>query len=124
MSRFVELHHASLLVADLSRALHFYVDVLGMEVDETRPTMGFNGAWLKVGSQQLHLLELPNPDPVSGRPAHPGRDRHTALLVSGLEELVERLERAAVNFTHSRSGRKAVFCRDPDGNAVELIDTT
>ena len=122
MSRFVELHHASLIVADVSRALRFYVDVLGLEVDESRPAMAFNGAWLKVGRQQLHLLELPNPDPVSGRPAHPGRDRHTALLVSGLEELVDRLQRAAVSFTRSRSGRKAVFCRDPDGNAVELID--
>jgi glyoxylase I family protein len=122
MSRILQLQHASLIVADVSRALHFYVDVLGLEVDHGRPAMGFNGAWLKVGSQQLHLLELPNPDPVSGRPAHPGRDRHTALLVSGLDGLVERLEAAAIGFTRSRSGRKAVFCRDPDGNAVELIE--
>ncbi len=122
MSRILQLHHASLIVADVSRALHFYVDVLGLDVDTTRPTMAFHGAWLKVGPQQLHLLELPNPDPVNGRPAHPGRDRHTALLVSGLDELVERLQRAGVGFRRSSSGRRAVFCRDPDGNAVELID--
>jgi glyoxylase I family protein len=84
--------------------------------------MAFNGAWLKVGTQHIHLLQLPNPDPVSGRPPHAGRDRHTALLVSGLDELVERLERAAVSFTRSHSGRSAVFCRDPDCNAVELIE--
>lgn len=122
MSRILQIQHASLIVADLGRALRFYVGALGLELDPERPEMAFNGAWLKVGSQQIHLLELPNPDPVTGRPAHPGRDRHTALLVSDLDGLVGRLDTAGVSFTRSSSGRKAVFCRDPDGNAVELID--
>jgi glyoxylase I family protein len=122
MSRFLQIHHASVIVAELAPSLAFYVDVLGMELDDTRPELGFNGAWLKAGAQQIHLLELPNPDPVGGRPAHAGRDRHTALLVTGLEQLVQRLETAGVGFTRSRSGRRAVFCRDPDGNAVELIE--
>jgi len=122
MSGILQIQHVSVIVADLPRALHFYVDVLGLDVDATRPEMAFNGAWLKVGTQHIHLLQLPNPDPVSGRPPHAGRDRHTALLVSGLDELVERLERAAVSFTRSHSGRSAVFCRDPDCNAVELIE--
>jgi len=122
MSRFLGIQHASLVVADVSRSLAFYVDVLGMQIDDTRPPLPFNGAWLKVGGQQIHLLEVPNPDPVAGRPAHAGRDRHTALLVSGMEELAGRLERAGVAFTRSRSGRAALFCRDPDGNAVELIE--
>ena len=122
MSRFLQIHHASLLVTELSRALHFYSDVLGLEIDRSRPPMAFNGAWLKVGSQQIHLLELPNPDPVDGRPQHAGRDRHTALLVNGLSDIEERLQRAAVTFTRSRSGRSAIFCRDPDGNGIELIE--
>ncbi|MFZ0469657.1 MAG: VOC family protein [Thiogranum sp.] len=122
MSRFLQIHHASVIVAELASSLAFYVDVLGMELDDTRPELGFNGAWLKAGAQQIHLLEVPNPDPVAGRPVHAGRDRHTALLVTGLEQLVQRLETADVCFTRSRSGRRAVFCRDPDGNAVELIE--
>jgi glyoxylase I family protein len=122
MSRFLQIHHASVIVAELAPSLAFYVDVLGMELDDTRPELGFNGAWLKAGAQQIHLLEVPNPDPVAGRPVHAGRDRHTALLVTGLEQLVQRLETADVCFTRSRSGRQAVFCRDPDGNAVELIE--
>jgi glyoxylase I family protein len=122
MSRFLQLHHASVIVAELAPSLVFYVDVLGMELDDTRPELGFNGAWLKAGAQQIHLLEVANPDPVAGRPVHVGRDRHTALLVTGLEQLVQRLETAGVRFTRSRSGRHAVFCRDPDGNGVELIE--
>ena len=123
MSRFITLHHASLLVADTQRSLAFYRDLLGMEVSGERPDLGFPGAWLEVGEgRQIHLLELPNPDPLTGRPEHGGRDRHVALLVEGLEALKRRLEEASVPFTVSRSGRAALFCRDPDGNTLELIE--
>jgi glyoxylase I family protein len=117
----LDLHHASLVVADTARALAFYRDLLGLEADPARPDLGYPGAWLRVGSRQIHLLELPSPDPVTGRPAHGGRDRHLALLVDGLEELAARLERAGVACTRSRSGRAALFCRDPDGNALEFM---
>lgn len=124
MTAFLALHHASVVVADLAAALHFYVDILGIPLDETRPDMPFPGAWLKVGDQQIHLLVLPNHDPATGRPAHAGRDRHTALVVTGLDALQQRLEENGICFTCSRSGRHALFCRDPDGNGVELIERT
>ena len=72
------LHHVSVLVADTSRALEFYCGVLGLAVDHARPDLGYPGAWLTVGNQQIHLLQLPNPDSTTDRPAHAGRDRHTA----------------------------------------------
>ncbi len=122
MTEFLCLHHTSVVVAELATALRFYVDVLGLAVDDARPDLGFPGAWLKVGEQQIHLLELPNCNSVTGRPAHAGRDRHTALLVTGLAVLEQRLEKSGVSFTRSRSGRRAVFCRDPDGNGIELIE--
>lgn len=118
----VRLHHVSLLVRDTARAVEFYAGVLGLEPDPSRPDLGFPGAWLKLGEQQLHLLELPNADPVEGRPAHGGRDRHVALLVDDLGAFRRRLEAAGVSFSLSRSGRAALFCRDPDGNAWELIE--
>ena len=62
--------HSSLLVQDTDRSIEFYRDVLGLQVDYRRPDLGFPGAWLNVGEQQIHLLELPNPDPVKGRPDH------------------------------------------------------
>jgi glyoxylase I family protein len=114
-------HHVSLIVADTARALAFYRDLLGLEVDPGRPDLGFPGAWLSLGGGAIHLLELPNPDPVTGRPAHGGRDRHLALSVSDLDGLAAALDVAGIGYTSSRSGRKALFCRDPDGNALELI---
>ncbi len=116
------LHHVSLLVADVARSLDFYTRLLGLEVDSSRPTMSFEGAWLKVGTQQLHLLQLANPDPVEGRPEHGGRDRHTAFQVTQLDPFVQRLQAADIAFTLSKSGRRALFCRDPDGNACELVE--
>lgn len=115
------IHHASLIVADVVQSLRFYRDVLGMALTE-RPDLGFPGAWLQIGAQQIHLLELTNPDPTIGRPTHGGRDRHVALNIDSLQALRDDLEAAQIPFTLSISGRKALFCRDPDGNALEFIE--
>ena len=122
----LSLHHCSLIVSDTEQSLKFYHGILGLEVDARRPDLGFSGAWLLVGpdNQQIHLLELPNPDPVSGRPEHGGRDRHTALLVDNLASMIKKLDDNSVTYTLSKSGRKALFCRDPDGNAIELVEVT
>ena len=121
MHKIHAIHHASIIVSDTERALAFYRDLLGIEQCE-RPHLGFPCAWLQIGDQQIHLLELPNPDPVTGRPDHGGRDRHIAFSVTGLDSIVEKLQEQGVPYTLSKSGRKALFCRDPDGNAVELIE--
>lgn len=115
------IHHVSLLVADTGRALEFYRDLLGLEQDPRRPELGYPGVWLAIGDRQLHLSELPNPDAAAGRPEHAGHDRHLALQVTDIDFLQQRLERAGIPFTRSRSGRAALFCRDPDGNGLEFI---
>lgn len=116
-----QIHHVSFIVADTTRALGFYRDLLGLTVDAHRPDLGYPGAWLEVGEGQIHLLELTNPDPVEGRPAHGGRDRHAAFTVDDIWTLADRLEAAGVVVSRSKSGREAFFCRDPDGNALEFV---
>ena len=117
------IHHASFIVADTERALTFYCDVLGLGQDHSRPDLGYPGAWLQVGEGQIHLLELPNPDPVENRPEHGGRDRHLAMTVTSLDRIKTALEQAGIDYTQSKSGRLALFCRDYDGNAIELIES-
>ena len=114
------LHHVSLIVSDTNRSLEFYCGIMGLERVE-RPDLGFPGAWLQVGDQQIHLLELPNPDSTDNRPRHGGRDRHTAFSVHDLDLLRQRLHEAGIDYSMSKSGRIALFCRDPDGNTIELI---
>lgn len=118
-----EFLHASLLVSDLARARTFYEGLLGLAPSQKRPKMSFDGVWYEIGAQQIHLLALPNPEHGITRPEHGGRDRHIALAVSDLDQLRANLEQASIAYTLSRSGRPALFCRDPDGNAIEFVQT-
>jgi len=120
MSLIKRLHHASLIASDLATSRAFYEGVLGLEVNPTRPTLSYDGVWYDVGEQMIHLLVVPNPDAGSVRPEHGGIDRHTALVVSDFEELIARLEKGGIPYSMSKSGRRALFCRDPDGNALEF----
>ena len=115
-----KLLHTTVLVSDITKSLEFYEGVLGLGKDDSRK-LPFPGAWLQAGEVQIHLMELPNPDPLSGRPDNPGRDRHTAFSVKNLQALEEKLINAGIVYNRSSSGRNAIFTRDPDGNGLEFI---
>lgn len=116
------IHHVSILVGDTERSLGFYRNILGLEVDPSRPDLGYPGAWLWAGQQQIHLLELKTGEEPDRLDIHGGRDRHMALMINDLDTLSESLEVAGVAYTRSRSGRRALFFRDPDGNAIECVE--
>jgi glyoxylase I family protein len=117
------LHHAGLLVADLARAKVFYESVLGLTRYPDRPGLPYPGEWYDLGGgQQLHLMQLANPDAGSVRPEHGGRDRHIALAVRNMAALKSRLDAVGVSYTASKSGRAALFCRDPDQNTLEFVE--
>ncbi|KAJ8423019.1 hypothetical protein Cgig2_023356 [Carnegiea gigantea] len=118
----VGLHHVAILCENLERSLEFYHNILGLEINEARPhdKHPYRGAWLWVGSKMIHLMELPNPDPLTGRPEHGGRDRHVCIAIRDVSKLKEILDKAGIPYTLSRSGRPAIFFRDPDANALEF----
>ncbi|CAN0103012.1 unnamed protein product, partial [Pylaiella littoralis] len=124
-SEFGGIQHAGVLVSDTKASKEFYVKVLGFEDESTlRPhdKLPFDGAFVRAGATQIHLMELPNPDPIDGRPEHGGRDRHVAFTIADLQPLKGRLDGAGVTYTMSKSGRAALFCRDLDGNAFEVSE--
>jgi len=115
--------HATFLTADLARARAFYEGVLGLKPDPDRPQLGYDGEWYDIApNQQIHLMVLPDPEKGLARPPHGGRDRHVALAVSDMAKLTDGLKEAGVAYTLSKSGRRALFCRDPDANALEFIE--
>lgn len=119
----IEIHHVTLLTQNLARARQFYENILGLRVNAERPKMDFDGVWYHIGAnQQLHLMALPDPEAGVVRPSHGGRDRHVALSVRDLSWLVGQLDNAGISYTRSRSGRAALFCRDPDQNALEFVE--
>lgn len=118
------IQHCGVLVSDVENSKKFYMNVFGFS-DESflrPPTLPYPGAFLRVGDDQIHLMGLPNPDPTSGRPDHGGRDRHIAFTVNNIDFIVDKLKEKEIKYTLSMSGRRALFCRDPDGNAFEFVE--
>jgi len=115
------IHHVSILTSDVNRSIKFYSEVLDLTLSDKRPELGFDGAWFDLGGQQIHLIHS---DPVTSKDkpdVRCGRDRHIAFQVEDIDRLVKKLNGAGIEFERSRSGRPALFCRDPDGNALEFI---
>jgi catechol 2,3-dioxygenase-like lactoylglutathione lyase family enzyme len=117
------LLHATILVQDLHKSRVFYEQTLGLKASSARPQMSFGGVWYDLGpQQQLHLMQLPNPEAGLQRPENGGRDRHIAFAVEDLSGLTQKLEGSGVKYNFSKTGRRALFCRDPDDNALEFIE--
>ena len=75
-------HHVSINVADAEAATSFYTDVLGGRVRDDRPDFGFGGAWIDLGTTQIHLIEAEVP---------PDLGQHFAVLVDDLDAAVAEL---------------------------------
>lgn len=115
--------HVAISVTDVDAARRFYIDLLGFE-DLPRPDFGFPGAWLQVGTLQLHLGQVDEMKPSAGFP-------HFALHVptDAFDTTVESLRAAGVQFLGEPSSRVdfgttvwAAFITDPAGNVIELTD--
>jgi catechol 2,3-dioxygenase-like lactoylglutathione lyase family enzyme len=107
------VHHVSINVDDVDRALDFYVGTLGLQPRHDRPDFGFPGAWLDAGGQQLHLIGARPPTDLG---------QHFALLVDDLDAAIASLRDRGVKVTDAvpvGPGRQA-FLSDPAGNNIEL----
>jgi len=118
------LLHATILVQDLAKARAFYEQLLDFTACPSRPEMSFAGVWYDLAPhQQLHLMQLNNPEAGLQRPVNGGRDRHIAFAVDDLSVLMRKLDEANIKYNLSQTGRRALFCRDPDDNALEFIES-
>ncbi len=122
------LHHASIMVRDMSRAKAFYCDVLGLEA-LPRPGRAVEGMWLAAGRQQVHLVvgqvdTVPLTE-VRKELEAKGIAGHFALEVDDVRSAAETLTKnrhpPLGDVIHRPDGSASVFCRDPDGNLVEFI---
>ena len=116
----IGLHHISIVVRDTQVALRFYCEILGLPQSLERPALPFEGAWLEIGTQQIHLIERADGASAGLASVPVSRDYHAAIYVDALEDLKERLTAAGVQFVLSQR-RAALFCRDSDGNGLEFI---
>ena len=88
----------------MPRALAFYRDVLGLEEVPRPATLKNPGAWLQVGSQQLHLIGEAQSGrgramnrPYDDEEIAMGYGNHVALVVESLDEMLVRIRANGVD---------------------------
>ncbi len=119
----VDIGHVHLKVADLDRALAFYVGVLGFELQQR---LGDAAAFISAGGYHHHL-GLNTWESKGGSPPPPRTTGlyHTAIRYPDRRTLADALRRV-LDANISLSGAsdhgvsEALYLRDPDGNGVEL----
>jgi catechol 2,3-dioxygenase-like lactoylglutathione lyase family enzyme len=136
------MHHISLATADLDRFVHFYRDLLGVQLDRISPLspgwepfetiVGLRNVTGKVAQFNLGNMNMevfaysdPVPKPGERRPACDVGIRHIAFDVKDIFAEHERLKAAGVDFIsppqHLAAGKcTSCYFYDPDGNIVEL----
>jgi catechol 2,3-dioxygenase-like lactoylglutathione lyase family enzyme len=142
------IHHAGIVVSDLSRAIDFYTGVLGLELmtEPTPPASGerlekllnlpgarlHGGVLLRAGDSaiELHQFEAPEwtgPTPV---PAHAIGAQHVAFRCDDLAAEKAAIEaRGGLFLTETHlvdsgpfEGLRTAFLLDPDGIRIEFIE--
>lgn len=115
--------HVHLKVADLSRALDFYVGVLGFQLMQK---YGAQAAFISAGGYHHHI-GLNTWESLGGTPPPPGHTGlfHTAILYptrAALADALRRLIAAKIPLdgASDHGVSEALYLRDPDGNGVEL----
>lgn len=112
------IHHCSIKVTDMERAVRFYREVLGLqeiEIPSTFSPAGIHVHWLMLGDEQIHLMPSDERDHESSR--------HFALHVDDAQAAREHLKSHGVEFRETTEipGADRIFIHDPDGNLIELI---
>ena len=119
----VRIGHVHLKVADLERALKFYCEVLGFELQQR---FGTQGAFISAGGYHHHI-GLNTWESKGGSPPPPGTTGlyHVAILYPTralLADALRRLLAAGIELDGAADHgvSEAIYLRDPDGNGVEL----
>ena len=121
--------HVNMVVSDLDKTLHFYVDLVGFKLKVRKQTPNGEVAFLETRGAQLEIFrpkEMPK-TPARLVPRTEAGIGHIALTVDDVETTYKRLSAAGVEFTEKP--RLAInkeilyqvsFCKDPDGMLVEF----
>lgn len=118
------IDHVVLVCKDLSVTSGWYQRVLGMEREEYG---GKNRTALRFGAQKINLHEAGHEVIPHARTAQPGTLDLCFVVAVGSSDVVEHLQNCGVTIERGPIMRigalgsiDSVYCRDPDGNLIEL----
>jgi catechol 2,3-dioxygenase-like lactoylglutathione lyase family enzyme len=117
------LDHLVLTVQDLDSTVDFYTRVLGMTVS----AFAEGRLALKFGTQKINLHELGSELQPNARRTQAGSADLCFLSGEPLDSWVDHLEQEGVQLiggpvrqTGALGPMDSIYCRDPDGNLVEI----
>ena len=136
------VRHVGLVVSNMEEALKFYRDLLGLKIrgatdeygDFISGLLGRKKVELKTiklsaddNTTRIELIEFSNPKSIQNKKTELFNQgfTHVGLTVNNLDEMYGRLKEAGVQFNCppklSQNGTlKVAFCKDFDGNYLEL----
>ena len=120
------LDHLVLTVRDVEATCRFYERVLGMRREE----FGAGRVALHFGRQKINVHPYPSPVEIIAGDARPGSADLCFIAETPLQEVAAHLEACGVAIEMGpveRSGAqgtlRSLYCRDPDGNLIELSNS-
>jgi catechol 2,3-dioxygenase-like lactoylglutathione lyase family enzyme len=137
--------HFGICVSDLERSLRFYCDGLGFEKAESHPIgsefaalmdlpdVAVTSQFIRRGPTAIELLAFTLPEPVGSnerRPVHQLGLTHLSFRVRDVAGVAARLVELGGTIVDSSrttidlggTALEFVYCTDPDGVRVELMD--
>lgn len=122
--KFKHIDHIVITTQNLDACLHFYVDILGMGLDQGngRYAVRFGNQKFNIHTKKAEFL------PAAAHPTYGSLD--LCLILDGsLDKAKEEIEREGypielgpVTRHGARGEMRSIYLRDPDGNLVELAE--
>lgn len=137
------IRHTGIVVKDMEKALYFYRDLLGFKIVKKMQESGnyidtvcgvtnISVITVKLSADDNNLIELLCfLSPVSKNDTAKGLTdagfSHISCSVENIDAIYDRLSKAGIWFNSlpqasSDGYAKVAFCRDPEGNFIELVE--
>ncbi|MEM6587555.1 MAG: VOC family protein [Pseudomonadota bacterium] len=131
MLKVAALDHLVLTVADLPQTIGFYESVLGMIAERFTPSDGTDRWALTFGAQKINLHVAGAEFEPKGKRPTPGSadlcflsDEPLTEWQTHLEEQGIAVEEGPVRRTGATAPLSSIYIRDPDGNLIEISNTS
>ncbi len=117
----ITLNSSIILTKDMERAIGFYRDVMGLELQKQFETVAFFQNGLIVHDEAVYLSYIDKPGHVSQ-----GFKAVYYYIASDIDEIYRSLQEKKVEFIHGLEtqswGERVFRFYDPDGNVIEIGD--
>lgn len=121
MNKFLDsLDHITIITTKLKKTTDFYINILGMELDNNRPPFNFDGAWLSINNRPVvHIVVNNNHNTKNDKPTLD----HVAFRVNDIELIKNNLNKHKVEYLEKKTPDNRIiqlFLTDPNGIKLEL----